>query len=177
MTVEQRLDQLEKRNKRLTVALTMTVVAMAAVVTMAATGEKNGDFDSVHADVVIAKKILVSNKAENTVVKLGYQPNSGNGFISTYYPDGRPLVTLTSENRSTGPGTSRAKCGIIRTYDPNGKNLLTLSATENGGSVNVFNMGGDHIAQMTASSKGYGVVTVWPVKLQQSEVRARALRP
>ena len=37
MTVEQRMDQLEKRNKRLTVALTMTVVAMAAVVTMAAT--------------------------------------------------------------------------------------------------------------------------------------------
>ena len=36
MTVEQRLDQLEKRNKRLTVALTMTVVAMCAVVTMAA---------------------------------------------------------------------------------------------------------------------------------------------
>jgi len=35
MTVEQRLDQLEKRNKRLTVALTMTVVAMAAVVTTA----------------------------------------------------------------------------------------------------------------------------------------------
>ena len=28
MTVEQRLEQLEKRNKRLTVALTMTVVAM-----------------------------------------------------------------------------------------------------------------------------------------------------
>ena len=41
MTVEQRLDQLEKRNKRLTVALTMTVVAMAAVVTMAATNVRD----------------------------------------------------------------------------------------------------------------------------------------
>ena len=41
MTMEQRMDQLEKRNKRLTVALTMTVAvaAMCAVVTMAATGE------------------------------------------------------------------------------------------------------------------------------------------
>ena len=37
MTIEQRLDQLEKRNKRLTVALTMMAVAMCAVVTMAAT--------------------------------------------------------------------------------------------------------------------------------------------
>ena len=35
MTIEQRMDQLEKRNKRLTVALTMTVVAMCAVVTKA----------------------------------------------------------------------------------------------------------------------------------------------
>ena len=32
MTMERRMDQLEKRNNCLTVALTMTVVAMAAVV-------------------------------------------------------------------------------------------------------------------------------------------------
>jgi len=51
MTIEQRLDQLEKRNKRLTVALTMTVVAMCAVVTMAATGDKDGDFDVVTANL------------------------------------------------------------------------------------------------------------------------------
>ena len=36
------MDQLEKRNKRLTVALTMTVVAMCAVVTMAATNIADG---------------------------------------------------------------------------------------------------------------------------------------
>jgi hypothetical protein len=41
MTMEQRMDRLEKRNKRLTVALTMAVVAMAAVVTMAATGDQD----------------------------------------------------------------------------------------------------------------------------------------
>ena len=35
MTIEQRLDQLEKRYKRLTVALTMMAVAMCAVVTVA----------------------------------------------------------------------------------------------------------------------------------------------
>ena len=56
MTIEERLDQLEKRNKRLTVALTMTVVAMAAVVTMAATGEKDGDFDTVFARHVMSAR-------------------------------------------------------------------------------------------------------------------------
>jgi hypothetical protein len=55
MTIEQRLDQLEKRNKRLTVALTMMAVAMTAVETMAATGEKNPfveGFDVIKANVI-----------------------------------------------------------------------------------------------------------------------------
>ena len=66
MTIEQRLDQLEKRNKRLTVALTMTVVAMCVVVTMAATGLKNGVFDKV-----VARSIYVTNDVGETVVGLG----------------------------------------------------------------------------------------------------------
>ena len=56
MTVDERFEQLErktqrleKRNKRLTVALTMMAVAMCAVVTMAATGEKNGVVNTVTA--------------------------------------------------------------------------------------------------------------------------------
>jgi hypothetical protein len=44
MTVEQRLDELYKRNKRLTVVLTMTVVA--------ATSDKVGEFDTA-----VARKI------------------------------------------------------------------------------------------------------------------------
>jgi len=55
MTVEERLDQLEKRNRRLTAGLMMTVVAMCAVVTMAATGEKNRfveEFDAIKAEVI-----------------------------------------------------------------------------------------------------------------------------
>ena len=65
MTVEQRLDQLERRNKRLTVALTMMAVTMAAVVTMAATGLKDGHFDTV-----TARKILVKNGAGHIVVSV-----------------------------------------------------------------------------------------------------------
>ena len=52
MTVEQRFDQLEKRNKR----LTATVVTMCAAVTMAATGEKDGDFDTVFARHVMSAR-------------------------------------------------------------------------------------------------------------------------
>ena len=66
MTVDERFEQLErktqrleKRNKRLTVALTMTVVAMVAVVTMAATGEKFGDLEKgfgSHSQLSINRK-------------------------------------------------------------------------------------------------------------------------
>jgi len=40
--LERKIQRLEQRNKSLTAALTMTVVAMCAVVTMAATGETDG---------------------------------------------------------------------------------------------------------------------------------------
>ena len=55
MIVEQRLDQLQKRNSRLTAPLTE--------VTMAATREKDGDFDTVYANVVSTKSIFVFNDA------------------------------------------------------------------------------------------------------------------
>ena len=48
-TTEQRLERLEKHNNRLTTALTVMVVAMCAVLTMAATHDKESVFDSVAA--------------------------------------------------------------------------------------------------------------------------------
>ena len=68
MTLDQRLDQLEqqnqrieRKNKRLTAALTLTVVAMCAAVTIAATGEKRGDFDIVTARYINLKKGFMKN--------------------------------------------------------------------------------------------------------------------
>ena len=86
MTVEQRLDQLEKRNKRLTVALTMMAVTMCAVVTMAATGLKDGHFDTV-----TARKILVKNDAGHIVVALDTNYD-GHGLVVTQSAKGKPLV-------------------------------------------------------------------------------------
>ena len=63
LTIEHRLDLLERRNRRLTAALALMVVVICAVVTMAATGEKNGDFD-----VVTAKTIWVENDDGKIIV-------------------------------------------------------------------------------------------------------------
>ena len=88
MTNEQRLDQLEKRNKRLTVALTMMAVTICAVVTMAATKLKDGHFDMVTADTVIAEYVAVTNHAGEYVVSFGVNDDGG-GLVRTYSAKGK----------------------------------------------------------------------------------------
>jgi hypothetical protein len=143
MTVEQRLDQLEKRNKRLTVALTMTVVAMCAVVTMAATGLKDGDFDTV-----TARTIFVTNDAGMPVVGLSTN-DGGDGIVKTHSAKGNDLVAL---------GAAVGDQGTVTTYQANGKALVALTASDNGGVAHVYNKTGESIAQMYADEYGNGVV-------------------
>ncbi len=179
MTVEQRLEQLEKRNKSLTVALTMMAVVMCAVGTMAATGEKRGDFD-----IVTARYINLKNETGDYVVRLRANPEGngeisthsakgndlvvltatvdGNGMVTTYHPDGKTLVKLT--------GTVNG--GMVKTYQPNGKILVDLSSNDNGGVVDVFNKKGEGIAQMYADEYGNGAVGSYDRK-----GRGRTLKP
>ena len=77
MTIEERLDQLEKRNKRLTAVLTLMAVAICAVVTVAAAELKDGYFETVQT-----RKIWVTNDAGDVVVSLGAN-DDGDGFVRT----------------------------------------------------------------------------------------------
>ncbi len=124
MTMEQRMDQLEKRNKRLTVALTMMAVAMCAVVTMAATGLKDGNFDTV-----TARKILVKNVLGEVVVTLGSN-DLADGLVEAHEillwnNEGRIAVELGA--RGGGPGT-----GYVSTYSIEGKRLVQLTESDVG---------------------------------------------
>ena len=143
MTVEQRLQQLEKRNKRLTVALTMTVV------TMAATGEKYSGFDTV-----VARHIAVVNDAGEIVVSLGANDNS-DGVVYTMSANGNDLVMLTSTDNGNG---------AVTTYQSNGKDLVNLTSTDNGGMVYVMNKTNETIADMKADEYGNGLVGAYNSK-------------
>jgi hypothetical protein len=143
MTVEQRLDQLEKRNKRLTVALTMTVVAMAAVVTLAATERKNGVFETV-----VARNVFVENDAGKVVVILTAD-GIGNGMVDTKSAKGKMLVTLNSLGGDKG---------TVSTYQANSKKAAGLAASDNGGVVYAFNKTDEFIAEMSADEYGNGLV-------------------
>ncbi|MDB4698976.1 hypothetical protein OAF45_02420 [Candidatus Latescibacteria bacterium] len=147
MTIEQRLDQLEKRNKRLTVALTMMAVVMCAVVTMAATGDNIGTFH-----VVKARYIWVTNDAGDTVVALGAN-DGGDGLVTTLSAKGKDLVDLSS----TAGGN-----GTVTTYQPNGKELVRLGATVDGnGTVKTYQPNGKPLVELGSSVGDEGVVKTY----------------
>ena len=67
-TIEERLDQLERRNKRLTAALAVMAVAMCAVVTVAATGlGEVSRFDTV---------LAIAEKYDNVFCTVGVHPHN-----------------------------------------------------------------------------------------------------
>jgi len=149
MTVEQRLDQLEKRNKRLTVALTMMAVTICAVVTVAATGEKISDFD-----IVRARHIAVTNEAGEVVVTLG-TTDSGNGAVNTWSAKGKDLVALGA--------SVDGDFGAVRLYRPNGKALVTLGATVGGdGAVTTYHLNGKELVDLGSTDNGGIVMTYQP---------------
>ena len=121
----------------------MMAVAMCAVVTMAATGLKYGDFE-----IVKARHIFVTNGAGDIVISLDANDN-GDGLVWTQSAKGKELVKLTST--AAGKGT-------VTTYQPNGKELVALGASANGGLVDVLNKTGESIANMYADDYGNGVV-------------------
>jgi len=153
-TIEERLDQLEKRNRRLTAALAVLTVAICAVVTMAATGDKDGHFATVWADTVVARHIYVKNDAGKLIVTLGAN-DGGHGLVVTESAQGKDLVEL---------GSTVNGIGTVTTYAPNGKELVTLGASDNGGLVYVWNKTGEGIAEMRADDYGNGYIGSWDRK-------------
>ena len=155
MDLEQRFEQLETKTRRLQMAVVVLAAALCGVVSMAATGEKRGDFD-----IVTARYINVKNEAGDYVVRLRANPEGdgeisthsakgndlvvltatvdGNGKLTTYHPDGKTLVKLT--------GTARG--GIVKTYQPNGKELVSVSTSDSGGSITVYDKSGESIENM-----------------------------
>ena len=103
-TIEERLDQLERRNRRLTAALAVLAVAICAVVTVAATGLG----EVTKFDTVAARHIIVTNDADQPIITLSSDAD-GAGLVTTYSAKGHYLVVLTSNVLNDG---------VVTTYQP-----------------------------------------------------------
>ena len=109
----------------------MMAVVMCAVVTMAATGEKDGNFD-----VVRAKNIFVES-----------------GVMA------RSIAVIIDENTlAVTSGITDNGNGWVKTISAKGKALVELSSNGNGGATEVPNKTGEGIVQMYADEYGNGVV-------------------
>ena len=100
---------------------------MCAVVTMAATGEKDGEFDTV-----VARTILVKNDAGKVAVALGAK-DGGDGYVYTQSAKGKMQVWLSATD--TG--------GIVEVFNKTGETIAHLAAYEYGnGKVGAWNRKG-----------------------------------
>ena len=77
----------------------MLIVTICAVVTVAATGDKHGEFDTVVAENVVAKNIYATNDAGDAVVAL-VANDYGGGMITTYSAQGNMQVMLNATIRA-----------------------------------------------------------------------------
>ena len=146
MAIERRLEQVEQQNqqmqlqnqkiqrtnKRLTVGLTMMAVVVCAVVTMAATGLKDGTFDTVMANAVMARSIYVVNDAGELVVGLG-KNDDGDGLVTTMSAKGKDLVVLNASDNG----------GLVYVYNKTGEDIVQMRADDYGnGVVGAYNRKG-----------------------------------
>ena len=95
MSIEQRLEQVERQTKRLRMAVVVLVATLCGVVSMAAVQWK-GEFRQLWSEWMRTKAVLVTNAEGHHVIHLGSDEH-GNGTITLYLNDGEKAVTIGAE--------------------------------------------------------------------------------
>ena len=140
-TIEERLDQLEKRNRRLTAALAVMAVTICAVVTTAATSEKDGDFDTLTAKMIMTEDLVVVDALTAKMIIT------------------EDLVVVDADkNVLIGMGDNKGR-GLIAVKANGVKNpLIWLSVNADGGFAQFNNKSGGAVAKIYAEANGSGVI-------------------
>ena len=113
MSIEQRLEQVERQTKRLRMAVVVLATALCGVVSMAATDGDIGVFSAVQTDVMFAKNVVADmavvrslsvandNDGERVVIYLG-SDGKDNGMLKLYNKTGESIINLTSDTQGNG---------------------------------------------------------------------------
>jgi nitrogen fixation protein len=145
MSIEQRMQRLERTNTRLRAAL-IAVVALNGWMFLV------GAADTGVPDVVRARRfeMVTGELANEVLVEISATPN-GEGAIITYNKNRFPLVDLRP--RAEGPGW-------VTTYDGRGHALVEMGATVEGdGALAVSAANGYRLAMLRSMPNGGGVYT------------------
>ena len=127
-TTEQRLERLEKLNRRLTTALTLMAVAMCAVVTVAATEWDSKQFHTVSAldvkagygyfDTITAERIVVKNDDGDLQILMAAPVGYPGGDLRIMNKTGEAVVTLGVDEYGNGVVGAYNRKGRGRTLKP-----------------------------------------------------------
>ena len=148
MTVEERLDRLERQNRWLKAGLASLLVAAVATGLLVFAPQ-----DTI-PDLVEARAFHVVDENGAVLVKLedsfGFSLGLG-GTITTLSNEGQKLVMLTA----TMDGE-----GMVRTLNGKGQELVVLGTTVDGtGAVAIMNSKGQELVRLGATEGGTGAVT------------------
>ncbi len=185
MTIEERLDHLEKANRRWRVFAVSLSLVLAVGLFMA-----QGRSQMV-PDVIRAKKIEVVGKNGAPVVSLSAWDRGGRihtmtntgkmlfeataGEVSVYNNKGQKLVKLSATKEGEGLlatynhkgegvvaiGATKEGEGALATYNGAGQKLVTITAADNGGAISVWNTTGEAICTARVDENGNGEVGAW----------------
>lgn len=172
MTSEQRLERLERHNRRLWMGLVL--LAGAGV-----TGLMMGQADDEEVPKIIrARSFEVVSRGGKPLVRLEETHGTGvlAGTIKTYSIKGQELVwlgvtqggsgaviTLNSKGQSlVRLGASKEGEGLATTLNGKGQELVRLGVAENGcGAVTTLDGKGQNLVELTVTEEGEGAVAAY----------------
>lgn len=188
MTVEQRLEQLERQNKRQRASLALLAVALCAVVVMGA-GGKDGTFDTVRAKNIMVEQInaglvysmmgfIVHNEEGKVLATLSNSDDGSGGLLITYSPQedklasvgahlkGRGIVATYSQRGSINTISallgSKGEGGFLTTFSPQETKLVELGWTMSyGGAVKTYSPQGGKLVEIGSTLGDQGTVATY----------------
>ena len=147
MTVEKRLDRLERENRILKGAGSVVLLVLLAVAVMGASQKE------AIPDVVKARAFHVIAKDGTALVKLEDSFGENVGFAGT-------VVTLNGKGKDLVQlGVSTGGQGVVTTLNGKGQKLVWLGVTISGeGTVTTLNGKGQKLVRIGVATKGAGTV-------------------
>ena len=186
MTLEQRVDALERRVSRYRGATIVMAFLLVAGVTMGQ-GTRDAEFGTVRCRKLVAISpeksmvMLEANESGGTVILNSPEGKSTvilsvddeKGFVGLNSPEGKSTVILSVDDESGGTvmlgsppegmmvmlGADESG-GTVTTFSPKGKSLVKLGGSRDGvgGVIAVSNKTGETVVQMHADEYGNGLV-------------------
>jgi hypothetical protein len=132
MSIEQRLEQVERQTKRLRIAVVVLAAALCGVVSMAAKGDDIGNFKEIYAKEIYATKIVVKDPKSPTDIHMVVHRFGGGITIDNA---NESSVNLSANSHENG--------GSIFLTNKTGDQVITIGADDYGnGEVGAWNRKG-----------------------------------